>query len=282
MLSLIDNAIQRRCGLPYLYVTRDHNIHSRCRYLVHKLRQLPGSGLRLLDVGCGSGLAIRHLAHALPGKVADYVGIDLDARRLVPRYRDIRSMGLTFLNIELDDDWCLGGFDVIWCSEVIEHLENDQGLMQKLGAALKPDGVLLLTTPSVHFVQHVGRSYSPILQLSPCQDGGHVRHGYAPVDLVRLAERAGLHLVAIDGVNRLSVAETRERYDSSGLRRMLFNLRQYLRWRRNADFLLGEAFLGHHACCHSIAAEYRQASLQAGRQELDRQACAADLAPAVS
>ncbi len=280
MLSQIDNAIQQRLGLPYLYLTRDYNIHSRCRYLIHKLRQLPGNGLRLLDAGCGSGLAIRHLTRSLPGKVTDYVGIDLAARRLVPRYRNLRRLRVEFLDIALDDDWWLGTFDVVWCSEVMEHLLNDRGLLAKLKAALKPGGTLLVTAPSLDFVKHVGRHYSPILQTSPRQDGGHVRHGYRREDLARLAEQCDLQLVTVAGVNRLTVAQTRARYDSAGLRRVVVNLRQSLRHWRGRDFAEGQAFLTQPEAFHSIAAEFRrpvaeqspEPSWPRGRADLSAQA----------
>jgi hypothetical protein len=41
MLPMIDNALMGLFGLPYLYVTRDFNIHSRCRYLLRKIEDLP-------------------------------------------------------------------------------------------------------------------------------------------------------------------------------------------------------------------------------------------------
>ncbi len=39
-------------------------------------------------------------------------------------------------------------FDVISCIEVIEHLENPRQIVRDLARALKPDGLLVLTTPN--------------------------------------------------------------------------------------------------------------------------------------
>lgn len=258
MLGHVDDAIQRCFGLPYLYVTRDYNIHSRCRYLLHKLRQFGRTGLRLLDAGCGSGIALRHLDQHLPATVGQYVGLDLAASRLERRYRDIWRIGTTFVDHDLDDPFSLGSFDVIWCSEVIEHLLDDGGLVGRLATALRPGGMLLLTAPALDFVEHVGPHCPVVLTTSALQDGGHVRCGYRPDDLARLAALWSLELRSVDGVNRLTVAETRARYESRGLRRMAVNLGKTMAERRRADFAIGPAYAGRAIEFHSIAAELRQ------------------------
>jgi len=212
MLGQLDNAFQRAFGLPYLFASRDFNIHSRCRYLLYKLQHLRGGGLRILDVGCGAGITLRHLATLEPGKIGRYVGIDLQAERLQSRYRNVASIDVDFHNVDLDDDWNVGTFDVVWCSEVIEHLINDAGQMEKMMRAVRPGGTVLITTPCLEFVEHMGTSFPPILKTSNIQDGGHVRHGYSMDDIEYMAADAGLLVQSIDGVNQLSLAETKKRY----------------------------------------------------------------------
>ncbi len=255
MFGKFDNTLQKLFGLPYLYASRDFNIHSRCRYLLHKVRQRKSTGLSVLDVGCGSGIALRHLANLPPGKISRYVGIDLAAERLRPRYRNIRGIDVDFHNINLDDPWDFGEFDVVWCSEVIEHLIDDSGQFIKMGRALKPGGMALITTPCLEFVQHIGALFPPILKTSLVQDGGHVRHGYRFEDMVRLATDASLLVNSIDGVNRLTLAETERRYTTSGLSWVMNNISMSWSSRSKRDFALGEAFRSEPERYASISAE---------------------------
>lgn len=255
MLGQFDNTLQQLFGLPYLYASRDFNIHSRCRYLLHKLRQRRGKDLSLLDVGCGAGIALRHLATLTPQKIGRYVGIDLAAERLRPRYGNIRDIDVDFHNVNLDDPWDFGEFDVIWCSEVIEHLMDDRGQIVKMRQALKPGGMALITTPCLDFVQHIGALFPPILKTSLVQDGGHVRHGYRFEDMVRLATDAGLLVNSIDGVNRLTLAETERRYTTHGLGWIMNNVSMSWSSRGKRDFALGDAFRSQPERYASISAE---------------------------
>lgn len=255
MLGQFDNTLQRLFGLPYLYASRDFNIHSRCRYLLHKLRQRRGTNLSILDVGCGAGMTLRHLATLKPQTIDRYVGIDLLAERLRPRYKNIENIDVSFHNVNLDDPWDFGEFDVIWCSEVIEHLMDDGGQLIKMRQALKPGGMALITTPSLEFVQHMGAMFPPILKTSPVQDGGHVRHGYRFEDMVRLATDAGLLVNSIDGVNRLTLAETERRYTSRGLGWVMNNISMNWSSRGKQDFVLGDAFRSQPQRFASICAE---------------------------
>ncbi len=242
MLGQLDNSLQRLFGLPYLFASRDFNIHSRCRYLLHKLARLEGRGLSVLDVGCGAGITLRHLATLAPGKIDRYVGIDRLAERLQPRYRDIKGIDIAFHNVDLDDPWDFGRFDVVWCSEVIEHLTDDQGQIAKMKRAVRPGGTVLITTPCLDFVLHMGKLFPPILKTSAVQDGGHVRHGYSRQDVERLAAEIGLEIDSIDGVNRLTLAETEKRYTTRRAAWVLNNIRMSLRARDQQDFVIGGAF----------------------------------------
>ncbi|MGH1480463.1 MAG: class I SAM-dependent methyltransferase [Geminicoccales bacterium] len=255
MLGKVDNTLQHLIGLPYLYASRDFTIHSRCRYLLHKLQQRRGSNLSFLDVGCGSGIALRHLATLQPQKIERYVGIDLAAERLYPRYRNIRDIELDFYNVNLDDPWDFGEFDLIWCSEVIEHLSDDNGQIAKIARALKPGGMALITTPSLEFVQHMGAMFPPILKTSPIQDGGHVRHGYRFEDMVRLATDVGLLVNSVDGASRLTLAETERRYSTQGLGWIINNMSMTWSTRGKRDFALGDAFRSQPQRYASICAE---------------------------
>ena len=99
-------------------------------------------GRRVADFGCGTGHALRCLlAGAAPASVTgfDYAESGLRvARTLLPEARFVRH----------DIDQPVGQeFDVVLCSETLEHLRRpDRGLLTLL-RAIAPGGVALLSVP---------------------------------------------------------------------------------------------------------------------------------------
>jgi ubiquinone/menaquinone biosynthesis C-methylase UbiE len=99
---------------------------------------------RVLDLGCGAG----DLTGDLAGMAASVVGVDV-AEAALRRARR-RHPGIPFLRAELDaalplDD---NAFDVVWSSEVIEHVADTARWLSEVRRVLRPGGRLLLTTPS--------------------------------------------------------------------------------------------------------------------------------------
>lgn len=103
----------------------------------------PGGALRLLDLGCGSGWLADRLTPW--GAVT---GVDLadevvaDAARRYPRVR--------FVSADFTAALPLGDerFDVVVCSEVIEHVEDQPGLVALMAARLHAGGVAIVTCPN--------------------------------------------------------------------------------------------------------------------------------------
>ncbi|BET69634.1 hypothetical protein ASA1KI_45520 [Opitutales bacterium ASA1] len=96
-----------------------------------------GQGKRALDVGCREG----HQTRWLQNRGYEVTSIDIDR---VYEYC-----------IEVDVDKGLpfpdGTFDLIWCSEVIEHLESPSAFVTEAHRVLKDDGLLIVTTPNSAF-----------------------------------------------------------------------------------------------------------------------------------
>ena len=101
-------------------------------------------GDRALDLGCGAG---RFLT-VLDAAGAEPIGVDISeralerARRVAPR-ADIRRL-------EADGSLPIGhgSIDLVWCSEVIEHVADVGQLLGEVRRVLAPRGRLLVTTPS--------------------------------------------------------------------------------------------------------------------------------------
>jgi SAM-dependent methyltransferase len=114
---------------------------SRYRLLLRLLRRYPCSG-RLLDVGAGQGHLLQRIAEAYPQlelhahEVADG---PLEQLRQRPVIASVWAGGL--------DDLPAGHYSAIVCSEVLEHMQQDQAAVADMVAALAPGGRLFLTVP---------------------------------------------------------------------------------------------------------------------------------------
>jgi SAM-dependent methyltransferase len=100
-------------------------------------------GERVLDLGCGAGRFLRALREA----GADPVGVEL-ARGAVERAR-ANAPGV---DVELVDEngslpFAHGSFDLVWCSEVLEHIPDVGHALLEARRVLRPDGRILLTVP---------------------------------------------------------------------------------------------------------------------------------------
>ncbi len=112
-----------------------------------RLEFLQGSvraGERALDLGCGSGEFTAALAEA---GVAP-VGVDV-AQAALERAR-ARHPGLDFRLVPIDGPLPFedGSFELVWASEVIEHVADTARWLSEVRRVLVPGGRLLVTTPS--------------------------------------------------------------------------------------------------------------------------------------
>jgi SAM-dependent methyltransferase len=218
-LEVLDRLFLRYAGFSYLRLTRDTLIHERCRYLIRSVRAVGRRGLRILDVGCGSGMALYYLDRFCGDIIHDYVGIDLNVDRLHKRYRFV-SLPHVFYQVDLDNAWDFGKFDIVWCSEVIEHLIEDERLFRRMAYHLDAYGLLVVTTPSRDFVRTMGRAFPSFDHVSPIQNGDHVRIGYELGDFERMARQNDLCVVSHAWVSPRSKADIAVRLKERSLQRI--------------------------------------------------------------
>jgi len=154
-------------------------------------------GERVLDVGCGEG---RHsweacktancLVYALDIEVggldkARYMFQDMD-KRGESRGRWILIKGDT-MSLPFKD----ATFDKIICSEVLEHIPDDQQSIRELVRVLKDDGIIAISVPTYlpeAICWKLSRDYHD-------QPGGHIRI-YKTSELVAPLRQNNLHLYA--------------------------------------------------------------------------------------
>ena len=105
------------------------------------------SGQNVLDFGCGTGYGARFLAETAQSVLA----VDIDETALNYAKSSHQADNLKFVrNADLAASLGAEQFDLITCFEVIEHITATQQkeLLNNFQRLLKPDGILLISTPN--------------------------------------------------------------------------------------------------------------------------------------
>jgi ubiquinone/menaquinone biosynthesis C-methylase UbiE len=108
------------------------------------MRAQVGPGDRVLDLGCGDGWMTAELAdHGTAPVGVEIAPAAIDrARRRHPEL----EFRLAEIGGELPSED--NAFDVVWASEVIEHVADTARWLSEVRRVLRPQGRLLLTTPN--------------------------------------------------------------------------------------------------------------------------------------
>jgi SAM-dependent methyltransferase len=164
----------------------DYNQHFRDRWVAQQAARIP-AGARVLDVGAGVGRYrplfnhCKYEAHDFgrePSTVGKYTRLDYES--------DVTA-------IPVADE----SFDVVLCTEVLEHVPDPIRAVGEIARILRPEGRLLLTAP---------------LGSSLHQEPYHFYGGYTPHWYRRFLPEVGLeveHLEANGGFFRLFGQEAR-------------------------------------------------------------------------
>jgi GT2 family glycosyltransferase/SAM-dependent methyltransferase/glycosyltransferase involved in cell wall biosynthesis len=102
-------------------------------------------GKRVLDLASGEGYGAAMLAT----QADEVVAIDIDEQSVEHAEANYRLANLSFKKADMLDlaDLGDGSFDLITCFEALEHVEDHDRLLAQVSRLLRPDGILVLSTP---------------------------------------------------------------------------------------------------------------------------------------
>lgn len=153
----------------------------------------------VLDLGAGAGIVEQT---RFRGQAKHISGVDLDRRVLENPYLDEAKVG-DGERLPFDD----ASFDVVFCNNVLEHLEHPDQVFSEVVRVLKPGGVFLAKTPNrTHYVPLIA-SCTPhwFHQMVNKMRGRSVEDTFptcylanSPRDVSRHANEAGLKVRSIE------------------------------------------------------------------------------------
>ena len=164
--------------------------------------QVPLSGKRVLDVGCGGGI----LSDAMARKGAQVLGIDLATKPL--RVAQLHALEASTPNVQYREvsvealaAEAPGTFDVVTCMEMLEHVPDPGSIVRACGKLVRPGGWVFFSTinrnPKSFAFAIVGAEY--LLKLLPRGTHEYLKF-IRPSELAGYCRAAGLQLAHTRGM----------------------------------------------------------------------------------
>ena len=131
------------------HIWGDNSLEILIRHTPRKLMQKPANEIDFLEIGAFEGDFLL--------KVKNRFGWNLHGVEMNSVAAEItRSKGMKVVSASAEDvDLEVFGkkFDIIYLGQVFEHFESPVKILSKLEQALKPDGIILITTPNLNSFQ---------------------------------------------------------------------------------------------------------------------------------
>jgi SAM-dependent methyltransferase len=124
--------------------------------ILHRFDERP----RVLDVGCGNGA----LTFPIAALGCEVVGVDVDRDSIERCSERNRFSNARFVHTDGTLATLDGVFDLIVCSEVLEHLVEPRPLLAAMCGKLAPAGLVFITIPNGYGLREIGGRSEQFLQ----------------------------------------------------------------------------------------------------------------------
>jgi SAM-dependent methyltransferase len=123
-------------------------------------------GIRVADLGCGTGHAINLMARHYPNST--FVGLDLGDDAIARARAEASQMGLSNARFEVLDVTRLPAepkFDLLTSFDAIHDQRDPRTVLRRAAGALAPDGVYLMIEPraSSNLEENIGNPFAPYM-----------------------------------------------------------------------------------------------------------------------
>ena len=173
-----------------LYMPEDHMEHlynsrnplvrfvhrSRLKKIMKIVKDKNG---KLLDAGCGEGHLLSEISKT--NKKLRLYGVDVTSIAVKKAKKRISNAIIRLGNLsELGSLFEESYFDIVICSEVLEHISQYKGVIQNLERVSKKDGLIIISFPNENVVT-LGRW---LLGVNPAKAPDHV-NSFTPEELIK-------------------------------------------------------------------------------------------------
>ncbi|XP_020279795.1 ubiquinone biosynthesis O-methyltransferase, mitochondrial isoform X2 [Pseudomyrmex gracilis] len=164
----------------------------------------PLKGLKIIDVGCGGGILTESLARV----GAEVTGIDASdelievANQHIKLDSDIMErVNYISTNIEEFSKTNIESYDVVVCSEVLEHVADPDLFIKKCVEVLKPDGSIFITTINRTLCSWLGAIIVAEYMLKVIALGTHQWNKFlSPYEVQSILDKYGCKTKVIHGI----------------------------------------------------------------------------------
>jgi methionine biosynthesis protein MetW len=165
----------------------------------NRLKNIIGTGHRVVDLGCGSG----QLLSDLFGQFEQRIGLDVSRRRL-EQMASGQTDGWEFREADLNGLFPLEdeSVDAAVANQVIEHILDPVKFAREIHRVLRPGGRCVITTPNIRYLKNIARmlfmGYGPRTAggniLDGVWDDGHI-HYFTHRDLREIFAQVGFRRI---------------------------------------------------------------------------------------
>ena len=166
-------------------------------------------GIRVADLGCGTGHAVNVMAQRYPN--SSFVGYDLDEAGIARGAAEAGEMGLTNARFEVRDVTRLPEgeqFDLVTSFDAIHDQRDPAAVLRCVAEVLAPDGVYVMVEPkaSSRLEDNIGNPFAPYLYgvsvlhcltVSLAEGGAGLGTAWGEQTARRMLEKAGFTSVEV-------------------------------------------------------------------------------------
>lgn len=162
----VDSHIELYSRKPYRRV-----IAARLKFIedeVYRIAHAADQCVKLLEAGCGDGFYLGKLKGI---SNTTFFGLDYNILRVRRVKKENEGASLINANLKVipfKDNI----FDIVLVNHVLEHIEDDQGILKEIYRVLRPGGTMILGVPNEGCL--IARIRNNILQRSILRDTDHV------------------------------------------------------------------------------------------------------------
>jgi SAM-dependent methyltransferase len=141
-MSLRDAFRQISKKTAYLNYGRDMISKWCCKYFTNN------DSIRVLDIGCGTGMDLQNIKNSLEGKEVELCGVEFNEQNI----KKAREKGIRVFQMDIEKDVIPvedGFFDIVIANQILEHTKEIFWVCSEASRVLKKGGVFIVSVPNL-------------------------------------------------------------------------------------------------------------------------------------